>query len=278
VISADAEALAESVRLDGVTSVIALRVEDREPGADAIASIVADLIDQRHPAVVLAAHTPSSMGWAGATAARAGAGFASDVIGLRIEEGQPIASRAFYGGKLHGDLDFPDRAVVVLTLRAGIWPAPEIGGEATVEVTDGDAPRRVVHVRYEPPPAGDVDITGADVLLAVGRGIGDQDELPRYEELAGALGAVLAVSRPLVDAGWVPAARQVGQSGKTVSPRVYVALGISGAVQHLAGMKSSGTIIAVNTDPEAPIFGVAHLGATCDMHDLADALERALGA
>ena len=103
-----------------------------------------------------------------------------------------------------------------------------------------------------------------------------KDNIARFEELAERLGATLSVSRPLVDAGWVPGARQVGQSGKTVKPRVYLALGISGAVQHLAGMRTAETIIAVNTDPEAPIFGVAHYGAVMDMFELADELEQAL--
>src|SRR5262249_2663497 len=104
----------------------------------------------------------------------------------------------------------------------------------------------------------------------------DEDNVARFEELADRVGAVLSVSRPLVDAGWVSSARQVGQSGRTVKPRVYLALGISGAIQHLAGMRSSETIIAVNTDPEAPIFGVAHYGAVTDMFELADELERVL--
>jgi electron transfer flavoprotein alpha subunit len=124
--------------------------------------------------------------------------------------------------------------------------------------------------------AGDVDITKADFLLSIGRGVEEKDNIERFEELAEKMGATLSVSRPLVDAGWVPGARQVGQSGKTVKPRVYLAFGISGAVQHLAGMRTAETIIAVNTDPEAPIFGVAHYGAVMDMFELADELEQAL--
>ena len=127
-------------------------------------------------------------------------------------------------------------------------------------------------------PAGDVDITKADFLLSIGRGIEGKDNIERFEELAARLGATLSVSRPIVDAGWMPASRQVGQSGKTVKPRIYLALGISGAVQHLAGMRTAETIIAVNTDPEAPIFGVAHYGAVADMFELADALERRSGS
>ena len=112
------------------------------------------------------------------------------------------------------------------------------------------------------------------MILAIGRGVGEKDNIEQFAELAERMGATLASSRPLVDAGWLPQARQVGQSGNTVKPKVYVAFGISGAVQHLAGMKGAGTIVAVNTDQEAAIFNVAQLGAVADMFDVADELEK----
>ncbi|HEY1565394.1 MAG TPA: electron transfer flavoprotein subunit alpha/FixB family protein, partial [Solirubrobacteraceae bacterium] len=132
------------------------------------------------------------------------------------------------------------------------------------------------HLGFDEVQESEVDITKAPFLMSIGRGVEDKDELPRLEALAERLGATLSVSRPLVDAGWMPSARQVGQSGKTVKPRVYLALGISGAVQHLAGMRTAETIIAVNTDPEAPIFGVAHFGAVADLFEVVDELERVL--
>jgi electron transfer flavoprotein alpha subunit len=132
------------------------------------------------------------------------------------------------------------------------------------------------HLGFDEVQESEVDITKAPFLMSIGRGVEDKDEIPRLEALAERLGATLSVSRPLVDAGWMPSARQVGQSGKTVKPRVYLALGISGAVQHLAGMRTAETIIAVNTDPEAPIFGVAHFGAVADLFEVVDELERVL--
>ena len=166
----------------------------------------------------------------------------------------------------------------MLLLRAGTFDPAAPGGDAPVRelevLLDGAA--RTEHAGYREVEAGDVDITKADFLLSIGRGVEEKDNIDRFSELAQRLGATLSVSRPLVDAGWMPAARQVGQSGKTVKPRVYLALGISGAVQHLAGMRTAETIIAVNTDPEAPIFGVAHYGAVVDMFELADELERTL--
>ena len=135
-------------------------------------------------------------------------------------------------------------------------------------------PARARHVAFVEAPPSDVDITTADFLLSIGRGIGERENIDRFAALAEKMGATLSVSRPIVDAGWMPSARQVGQSGKTVKPKVYIAFGISGAVQHLAGMKTSGTIIAVNTDPEAAIFDVAHYGAVIDLFSVADELDK----
>jgi electron transfer flavoprotein alpha subunit len=191
----------------------------------------------------------------------------------------PRAQRGAYGDKLHAELEFPGKECVLLTVRPGIFPVASADGASipsrAVPINlEGVA--RTEHVEFVEAGAGDVDITKAEFLLSIGRGIEDKDNIPRFAELAERLGATLSVSRPLVDAGWMPSARQVGQSGKTVKPRVYLALGISGAVQHLAGMRTAETIIAVNTDPEAPIFGVAHFGAVADLFEVADELEQAL--
>ncbi len=197
------------------------------------------------------------------------------MIAVREEGGELVAERSFYGAKVNGEVDFPGHDRVVLLLRPTAWPPAEGAGSATVtDVSVPPATSRARHRGWVEVQAGDVDITTADFLLSVGRGIGDKENLEQFQELADAMGATLSSSRPLVDAGWMPTARQVGQSGKTVKPKVYLALGISGAVQHLAGMKSSGTIIAVNTDPEAAIFNVAHYGAVADLFEVAEELEK----
>jgi electron transfer flavoprotein alpha subunit len=121
---------------------------------------------------------------------------------------------------------------------------------------------------FEEVGGGDVDIADADVLVSVGRGIEEEENLELVEELADALGATLSASRPIVDNGWLPKNRQVGQSGKVVTPDVYIAVGISGAVQHVAGMKGSDTIVAINTDPNAPIFDIADYGIVGDLFDV----------
>jgi electron transfer flavoprotein alpha subunit len=233
------------------------------------------LIEAEQPSLILVGHTIDALGFGPAVAARNGLGFASDVIGVRYEDG-PVATRGAYGDKLAAELDFPGKDRVLLMLRAGAFEPASGAASPPVRAVDADLGEAVTeHVEFQEVAAGEVDITKADFLLSIGRGIEDQDRIEELEELAEKMGATLSVSRPLVDAGWVTNARQVGQSGKTVKPKVYLALGISGAVQHLAGMSKAGTIIAVNTDPEAPIFNVAHYGAVADLFDVAEELDRA---
>lgn len=238
------------------------------------------LISERAPAVVLAAHSVDSLGFAPALAARGRHGFASDVTALSWGAGGLAARRGAYGEKLVAELEFPGRDTVVVLARAGAGVAasaePPAGVPTTITRLDVELSGSVRSERVElrEPPRGDVDITQAELLLSIGRGIEEAERIPELQELAGRMGATLSASRPLIDAGWIAPARQVGQSGRTVAPRVYIALGISGAVQHIAGMSKAKTIIAVNSDPQAPIFGVAHYGAVADLFDVAAELER----
>jgi electron transfer flavoprotein alpha subunit len=270
-IGAGAAGHAEFLGAEGVDEVLTVDspTEDFEPHVHAAA--LDALIEQERPALVLLGHTIDSLGFGPAVAARRGLGFASDVTRLAWDGG-PVAARGGYGGKVEVELDFPGKDCVVLMLRAGAFAPAEGSGGPPTRTVDAQAEPQTEHLGFREVETADVDITKAEFLLSVGRGIEDKDALPQFEELAEKMGATLSVSRPLVDAGWVPNARQVGQSGKTVKPKVYLALGISGAVQHLAGMQTADTIIAVNTDPEAPIFGVAHYGAVADLFDVADEL------
>ena len=275
VIAKDPSALTDAVNVEGVDEIVTVGVEQDEFENDVCQSVVEQLIAERSPRVVLLGFTVNAMGYGPALAARLGTGFASDVIAVREEGGELVAERSFYGAKVNGEVDFPGHDRVVLLLRPTTWPPAEGAGSATVTAASVAArASRARHQGWVEVQAGDVDITTADFLLSVGRGIGDKENLGQFQELADAMGATLSSSRPLVDAGWMPTARQVGQSGKTVKPKVYLALGISGAVQHLAGMKTSGTIIAVNTDPEAAIFNVAHYGAVADLFEVAEELEK----
>jgi electron transfer flavoprotein alpha subunit len=267
--------LAEQVNVAGVDEILTVAVEQDEFENDVYQAALEKLVAERNPRTVLLGFTVNSMGYGPAVAAKLGLGFASDVFAIRDEGGSLVAERAFYGSKVHAEIEFPNHEQALLLLRPTTWPPAEGAGSANVtEVSLDGIESRARHKEFVEVATGDVDITTADFLLSVGRGIGEKENLERFEGLAEKMGATLSVSRPLVDAGWVPNARQVGQSGKTVKPKVYLALGISGAVQHLAGMKTSGTIIAVNSDPEAAIFNVAHYGAVADLFEVAEELDK----
>jgi electron transfer flavoprotein alpha subunit len=263
------------VAREGVDEVVHVRVAQAEFENDVYQRALERLLEERRPDAVLLGFTVNSMGYGAAVAAKLGLGFASDVFAVSREGDAIVATRAFYGSKVHAELEFPAGRPVLLLLRPTAWAQADGAGSPTrTELDLGTVPSRVRHREFREVAKGDVDITTADFLLSIGRGIGEQENIGMFEELADKLGATLAVSRPIVDAGWMPNARQVGQSGKTVKPKVYLAFGISGAVQHLAGMKTSETIIAVNSDPEAAIFDVAHYGAVADLFDVAEELAK----
>jgi electron transfer flavoprotein alpha subunit len=275
VIARDPSAFTDQVNVDGVDEIVQVAVEPEEFENDVYQAAVEALIEARRPKAVLLGFTVNSMGFAAAVAAKLGTGFASDVFSIRSESDGLVAERSFYGAKVNAEVEFPGKETVVLLVRPTAFQPAEGTGSANVgDFAVPAASSRARHIEFIDVATGDVDITTADFLLSVGRGIGEKENLSMFEELAERMGAVLSVSRPIVDAGWVSNARQVGQSGKTVKPKVYLALGISGAVQHLAGMKTSGTIIAVNSDPEAPIFNVAHYGAVADLFEVAEELEK----
>jgi electron transfer flavoprotein alpha subunit len=276
VIGADADRFADDLAADGVDEVLTVVATAEHFEAHVWQRALESLIESDRPALVMLGHTIDSLGFAPAVAARAELGFASDVTAISWSDGLR-ARRGAYGDKLHAELEFRGKACTLLTVRPGVFPAAAGGsGSAPARAVHVDlgGVARTEHIAFQDAEEGDVDITKADFLLSIGRGIEDKDNIPRFERLAERLGATLSVSRPLVDAGWMSSARQVGQSGKTVSPRVYLALGISGAVQHLVGMRTADTIIAVNTDPEAPIFSAAHYGAVADLFEVAQELEQ----
>ena len=275
VLARDPSGFTDAVNVDGVDEILAVPIDQEEFENDVYQQVVERLIEERSPRAILLGFTVNAMAYGPALAAKLGLGFTSDVFAVRDEAGALVAERSYYGAKVNGEVEFPGHDQVVLLLRATAWPPAEGSGAATVtEVAVPADGSRARHQGWVEVQAADVDITTADFLLSVGRGIGEKENLEQFEDLAQTMGATLSVSRPIVDAGWMPSARQVGQSGKTVKPKVYLALGISGAVQHLAGMKTSGTIIAVNTDPEAAIFNVAHYGAVADLFEVAEELEK----
>ena len=275
------DACAPALMVPGADEVILVSAgsDAFDPGLAARALEV--LIRERSPRLTLLGQSVNAAGIGAAVAARLGLGFASDVVEVRATADGLTARREILGGKVQVDLDFPANPGVVVVLRAGDRSGPAEGGVDAPTVTRVDlaaerGSARSRHLGYEDAPAAAVDLSRAPFVLTIGRGIGERDDVALFEELAEKAGAVLCSSRPLVDAGWMPRDRQVGQSGATVKPAVYLAFGVSGANEHLAGMKGSGTIIAVNTDPRARIFTTAHFGAVADACEVAEELLKAL--
>jgi electron transfer flavoprotein alpha subunit len=265
--------------IDGIDELLLVPTPTAHYEAHVWQRALEELIEMQHPKLVLLGHTIDSLGFGPAVAAKGSLGFASDVVSLSWANG-PMVSRGVYGDKLISELEFPGKECTLVMLRPGMFQPALSDGNAVSTPREVDlaleGAAATEHVGFEELADDGVDITKSPFLLSIGRGIEDEDQIPRFQELAERLGATLSVSRPLVDAGWVSSGLQVGQSGKTVEPRLYMALGISGAVQHLAGMRTAETIIAVNTDPDAPIFGIADYGAVADLFAVADELEQLL--
>jgi len=237
------------------------------------------LVREREPLLVLAPNSAIGMDVAGGLSGATGLPLAAFATDLSLDGGSPLVTCQLYAGKIEVRVRFGDGRGIC-TVVAGAFPAAagRIAGSPRVEsialpATDA----RVRFRRLIRPEAGDVDITRETVLVSVGRGIGEADNIALVEALAKALGGAVSSSRPIADAGWLPRSRQVGKSGQRVKPKVYLALGISGAPEHLEGMRDAELIIAVNTDPRAPIFGVAHYGAVADILDVVPALTARLG-
>lgn len=277
VLAANPGAVAEAVNLAGVDEIITVQTPGDHFDPHIYEEAAIRIGEQLQPSLILLGHTVNGMGCAAAIAARLGAGFASDVLGLDVEHSAVIATRGAYGNKVNLEVAFTGREIVVLALRGATFPVPESAGNASVRALDLDltaAAESLSHTGYIEAPPSDIDISKAEFILSVGRGIQEQNNLPRFEKLAESMGFTFGCSRPIVDAGWMPKAHQVGQSGRVASVcKVYIALGISGAIQHLYGMKHVDTIIAVNTDPEAPIFNVATYGVCMDLFQLTAELE-----
>ena len=237
------------------------------------------IVTERQPRLVLIANTTIGMDLGGGLSAAWGAPLVAYIVGLQADGGGIVATAQVYGGKLLAEVAITgDRGVC--TVVAGSFPAAAGGGSPTVETVSPPAgldDLKTSFLTMVEPEGGDVDITAAELLVSVGRGIGSQDNLEEVQELADALGAPLSASRPVTDAGWLPKTRQVGKSGLKVKPKVYLTFGISGAPEHLEGMRDAELIIACNTDAAAPIFDVAHYGTTIDLFDLVPALTDKLG-
>jgi electron transfer flavoprotein alpha subunit len=269
IIGGEPSTFAAQLDREGV-DVVHTVAEGEEFDHDVYTQAIEQLCDQIEPEVLVTPNSVNGLDYAPAVARGLDWPIVTNLVDARIEEESLIATRERYGSKVEADLEV-DELPCLLTLREGEWdPAPD-GGHAEIREADVTIDESAVGstvTGFEAVAAGDVDISEAEFLVSIGRGIDEEENLELIEELCDVTGATLSASRPIVDNGWLPPNRQVGQSGKTVTPDVYLAIGISGAVQHLAGMKGAETIIAINTDPDAPIFDIADYGVVGDLFEV----------
>jgi electron transfer flavoprotein alpha subunit len=267
----------------------AVHVADHEalrgytPGAYLGALVPA--IQAAKPDYVVFPHTYQSVDYVPRLAQAVDAGLITDATGFEQAEdgaGGLLWKRPVLGGKLQARVRVKGEGTVFVSVQAGSFPADSVvKGQSSVQALDVDLsglkPDREI-LGYEEVGGDQVDLTKADIIVAVGRGVGGADKMGVVEGLAKALGAEIGASRPVIDNGWLPRDRQIGSSGQTVAPKLYLAAGISGAIQHLVGMKGSTVIVAINKDPGAPIFNVAHYGIVGDLHEILPALTEAVNA
>jgi electron transfer flavoprotein alpha subunit len=266
--------------LEKVYAVEHALLKDYTPDAYTIA--LRQLLKRAKPSIVLFPHTYQVRDFLPKLAASLGKAAVSDAISHRVDHGQLVLARQLFQGKVNVDVRFVGDAPHFASLQAGAYRADQLAGPhpaAAVEkfaprISPGDIRTRPLELFRESQPS--VDLGAAEIIVSVGRGIQEAANIPLIEKLAEALGAELGASRPICAAGWLPNERQVGSSGQTVAPKMYIAIGISGAIQHLVGMKASRTVVAINKDPDAPIFEVADYGIVGDLFQVVPALIKAL--
>jgi len=270
--------VAEELATAGVTEVLlAEHPALAQYTPDGWTQALTTIVQQRSPAFVLLPHTYQTRDFAPKLAARLRTSLITDVIGITGAGRDARFARPMFQGKLVAEVRPQGDGPILISIQIGAYRADAVqrGDPApisTIElVVDESAIRQKPEAPFQEARQA-VDLGQAERIVAVGRGIKGQEHLPLAEKLARAMGAELAASRPICDSGWLPMERQIGSSGQTVAPKLYVALGISGAIQHLVGMKGSRTIVAINKDAEAPIFEVADYGIVGDLFELAPAL------
>jgi electron transfer flavoprotein alpha subunit len=244
--------------------------------ADAYVFALKQFVTEKQPKLVLFPHTYQVRDFAPRLALSLDRTLISDSTGYRVENGKLMFTRQMFQGKFSADVSFTGGAPWMATVQIGAFRGDQSeAGTTPIETVAAavaeTAPRVTPHEVFQEAKQA-VDLGQAEVIVAVGRGIKEQKNLAVAEALAAALGGEVAASRPICDNGWLPLDRQIGSSGQTVAPKLYIALGISGAIQHIVGMKGAGTIVAINKDAEAPIFEIADVGVVGNLFDIVPAL------
>ncbi|PSP79088.1 electron transfer flavoprotein subunit alpha/FixB family protein [Halobacteriales archaeon QS_1_68_20] len=278
VIGGDVDRFAERLDRDGV-DVIHTVDHGEEFNHGVYEQVTVQLVEELDPEYVLTPNSVNGLDFAPAVATKLDLPLVTDAVGLTADDGTLTVNRDMYGSKVETAVGV-DADQAVVTIRGGDWAPAEGTADAEVRAFDAEVDESALGstvTGFEAAAEGDVDISEAEFIVSIGRGIEEEENLPLIEALVEATGATLASSRPIVDNEWLPKNRQVGQSGKVVTPDVYVAIGISGAVQHVAGMKGSDTIVAINTDPNAPIFDIADYGIAGDLFEVVPELIEEFG-
>ena len=276
VLGSDTSSLAQQIASYDLAKVVnASNVKLADYTSDGYTDAMEHVVRDLDPQLVVMPHTYLVRDYAPKLAARFGKSLISDCVRAKVANGSVTFTRRIFQGKLDADVVSDGQFPVFATFQSGAYRPDHAakGGGAAIE----EMPVDVGQIRMTPEAPFQevkqaVDLSKADVIVAIGRGIKSKDNIAIAEKLAEALGGDLAASRPICDAEWLPIDRQIGSSGQTVAPKLYVALGISGAIQHLVGMKNSGTIVAINKDPEAPIFDIADYGIVGDLFEVVPVL------
>lgn len=273
----DVGALAQELAANAVAKIVALEGNALEKyTSDAYVAALRAFLTEKQPKLVLFPHTYQVRDFAPRLALALDRTLISDATGYKYEGGRLLFTRQMFQGKFAADVSFGGDAPWMATIQIGAFRGDQAeAGTAPVETVQAavvpGAARVTPHEVFQEAKQT-VDLSQAEVIVAVGRGIKEQKNMPLAENLAGALGGELGASRPICDNGWLPLERQIGSSGQTVAPKLYVGLGISGAIQHIVGIKGARTIVAINKDPEAPIFEIADVAVVGDLFQVVPAL------
>ncbi|MEE8437697.1 MAG: electron transfer flavoprotein subunit alpha/FixB family protein [Candidatus Neomarinimicrobiota bacterium] len=250
--------------------------------ADGYAEAVKQIIEKEKPAYVIFGHTYQVRDYVPKISARLNSPFLADNIGLKIYKDKPVFIKQLFNAKLAAEIEPQTAGPGLISFQSAAFQTDNLkSGSAPIKSVSVDISEDQIKTRSEAPfreEAGDVDLTAADIIVSVGRGIGKEENLTIIYDLAQALKGEVGSSRPVVDSGWLPSSRQIGSSGQTVSPKLYLALGISGSIQHVVGMKGSKKIVAINKDPDAPIFELADYGIVGDIIEIIPKLTDALNS
>jgi len=265
-------------QLDKVYALDDAKLEKYTP--DGYTAALQQAVEKIDPAYVVLGHSYQARDYAPKLAARLNSYLFSDCIAFRQDGDAPVFVRQVFAGKMNADYTFSGEPPYLVTYQAGAFNADNLKeGTATVETLSVDLSGTEIRTNVLDIFEGvkkEVDLSKAEVIVTAGRGIKEKDNLKLVQELAEALGGELAASRPVCDDGWLPVDRQIGSSGQTVSPKLYLGVGISGAIQHVVGMKSSKYIVAINKDPNAPIFEIADVGVVADLFEVVPELTKAV--